>query len=79
MLAQSPDKLFNILLVLCVEYGFCLPESEAWKICNMKGLSALEIAREVIKADRLDPDLYPEDVALLEKKISQLLNSQAEP
>jgi len=76
---QSPDKLFDILGVLCVEYGFCLPEPEAWEICNMKGLNPLEIARAVIKADGGDPDYNAQHVTLLEKKISQLLNSQTEP
>jgi len=68
----SPSEIMKILNVLCIEYGFCLPETVRREICNEKDLDAFALARAVVRAEGLDPD-YSKHTQVLTTRISRLL------
>ena len=49
-------QLRDLLHSLCVQWGFCIPPDDRERIATAQHLSADDFAREVLKAEGLNPE-----------------------
>ena len=54
--ASLERDLASLLEKLCVEWGFCLPATDARRIAGMKSVTSKEFAHEVLRAEGMDPE-----------------------
>ena len=73
------DKLDDLLDVLCVEWGFCIPSEARERIRTTTTISAKDFANAVLLAEGMEPDSEHAWVKRIEGRFRQWFSDPPSP
>lgn len=71
------QALKELLMELCVDWGFCLPKDHQATIAKQPNYDALKFAFDVLKAEGMDPEIETKWVRQLSRKFIERFGSES--
>ena len=73
---DKQKELSDLLNVLCLETGFCIPETDFNRISNMESVTAYEFVNEVFEAEGMNPQYYLHLARKVKRKFTDRFGNQ---